>query len=89
MRRRDQDPEKEGPKDSGGQIPTDGRETQGVWRWGGVGVGTGQKQRERERNYINQGESLRRKFHEVSREGRKEGESNRYFFCRGPLVHPA
>ena len=49
MRRRDQDPEKEGPKDSGGQIPTDGRETQGVWRWGGVGVGTGQKQRERER----------------------------------------
>lgn len=51
VRRGDRDPEREGqtPKDSGGQIPTDGRETRGVWRWGGVGVGTGQRQRERER----------------------------------------
>lgn len=54
--------------------------------WGGGGH---RPEAKREGEKINKGESLRRKFQEVSREGGKEGESNRYFFCRGPLVHPA
>lgn len=59
------------PRGRGGQIRRREIDTGGME----MGVGRSRRQKERE-NKLSKGESHRRKFQEVSREGRKESESN-------------